>query len=185
MRSDSASLYVRSTTPVVAVELAGHSSSSPPKRRRRRRSRPSPPRGRRPPKSTHGDRDEDQLGVCQLPHQRRRQLGRRAEHDDQVGFAVGGVVQRRRHRRLVDLGGRDRAGSSPRRTAGGRRRTDRRSPSRPSTSRCHAVAARPCSWPGSYDADGEPRHAGRGGDARRARRPVRSTARRPTGRPTR
>ena len=49
------------------------------------------------------DRDEHQLGVGELPHQRRRQLRRRTEHDDQVRFAIGRFVERRRDGGLVDL----------------------------------------------------------------------------------
>ena len=71
-----------------------------------RRSRPSPPAGGGQPSSRHPTRDEDQLGVGELPDERRRQLRRRTEHDHQVGFAVGRFVQRCRHRHLVDLDGR-------------------------------------------------------------------------------
>ena len=49
-----------------------------------------------------GDRVEHQLAVRQLPHERRRQSVRLAEHDDQVGLAVGRAVQRLGDRRLVD-----------------------------------------------------------------------------------
>src|SRR6056297_628024 len=104
IRSDSRNLYVRSTTPVSRYSslIVGRSlvveATEAALAAGEVGDRVEEVIGRQ---FVPGHRMEDEFAVGELPHQRRWQAGRLAEHHDQVGLAVGGGIERLGHGGLV------------------------------------------------------------------------------------